>query len=54
MLQRFLLKLLNLPVAMSVRFSPSLNRLRLRLSGARLGRGVCVLGRPYIAVGGVN
>lgn len=52
MLQRFLLKLLNLPVAMSVRFSPSLNRLRLRLSGARLGRGVCVLGRPYIAVGG--
>lgn len=52
MVRPFIRKLFNLPTDLSVRLSPAVNRLLLRCSGARIGRNVCILGRPYLLVSG--
>lgn len=52
MIRKLILKALNLPTAISVRFSPAINRLRLRLSGVKTGESVFLLGWPYLLVGG--
>lgn len=45
-------KLLNIPVTLSIKFWPVLNRLMLKSCGVKLGKSICIPGRIYVMGGG--
>ena len=45
-------KLLNIPVTLSIKLWPVLNRLMLKSCGVKMGKGICIPGRIYVMGGG--
>ena len=45
-------KLLNIPVTLSIKLWPVLNRLMLKSCGVKLGKSICIPGRIYVMGGG--